>query len=134
MKKLVYLAVFFASHWGFSQVTTVPTEQEADNNIYNSAGIDVKPEFPGGMKEFYSYIAKNYLVPNVKNLQGRVIMSFVIEKDGSLTEIKVLKDIGHGTGAEGIRVLKASPKWTPATQNGRVVRCSYQLPIAIATK
>jgi protein TonB len=106
---------------------------EEDNSIYNSAGIEVKPEFPGGMAKFLNFIKNNYSPPDEEGLKGRVIVSFVVEKDGSLTDIKVLKDIGYGTGAEAIRVLKKCPRWTPAEQNGKKVRCSYQLPIAIET-
>lgn len=103
---------------------------EDDNNIYNSAGIEVKPEFPGGISKFYAFVSNNYQSPE-EDVKGRVIVSFVVEKDGSLTDIKVLKDIGYGTGPEAIRVLKRSPRWTPAEQNGKKVRCSYQLPINI---
>lgn len=106
---------------------------EEDNNIYNSAGIEVKPEYPGGLGKFYSFIKNNYQAPEEEGLKGKVIVSFVVEKDGTLTDIKVLKDIGYGTGAEAIRVLKKSARWTPAEQNGKRVRCSYQIPIAIET-
>jgi periplasmic protein TonB len=106
---------------------------EEDNNIYNSAGIEVKPEYPGGLAKFYNYIKNNYQAPEEEGLKGKVVVSFVVEKDGSLTDIKVLKDIGFGTGAEAIRVLKKCAKWTPAEQNGKKVRCSYQIPIAIET-
>jgi periplasmic protein TonB len=106
---------------------------EEDNNIYNSAGIEVKPEYPGGLAKFYSFIKNNYQSPDEEGLNGKVIVSFVVEKDGTLTDIKVLKDIGFGTGAEAIRVLKKCAKWTPAEQNGKKVRCSYQIPIAIQT-
>lgn len=102
-----------------------------DNTLYNMAGIEVKPEFPGGMDKFYKFVANNYRAPEEEGIKGRVFVSFVVEKDGSLTDIKVLRDIGYGTGAEAIRVLKKSPKWAPAEQNGRKVRCSYQLPIMI---
>ena len=106
---------------------------EEDNAIYNSAGIEVKPEYPGGLPKFYNFIKNNYQAPEEEGLKGKVIVSFVVEKDGSLTDIKVLKDIGYGTGAEAIRVLKKCAKWTPAEQNGKKVRCSYQIPIAIET-
>lgn len=106
---------------------------EEDNNIYNSAGIEVKPEFPGGLGKFYGFVKSNYNTPEEEGLKGKVIVSFVVEKDGSLTDIKVLRDIGYGTGAEAIRVLKKCPRWTPAEQNGKKVRCSYQLPISIAS-
>lgn len=104
---------------------------EEDNTVYNMAGIEVKPEFPGGIEKFYKFVGNNYKVPDEEGLKGRVFVSFVVEKDGTLTDIKVLRDIGYGTGAEAIRVLKKSPRWQPAEQNGRKVRCSYQLPISI---
>lgn len=103
---------------------------EEDNNIYNSAGIEVKPDFPGGLAKFYNFIKNNYNAPE-EDIQGKVIVSFVVEKDGSLTDVKVLKDIGYGTGAEALRVLRKSPRWTPAEQNGKKVRCSFQMPISI---
>lgn len=105
--------------------------EEVDNNIYNTAGIEVKPDFPGGIEKFYSYVGKNYQVPEEEGLKGKVFVSFVVEKDGSLTDIKVIRDIGYGTGKEAIRVLKNCPKWNPGEQNGKKVRVLYSLPINI---
>lgn len=112
-----------------------PREAEAaiveDNTIYSSAGIEVKPDYPGGMANFYKFVGNNYQVPEEEGLSGKVIVQFVVEKDGSLTDIKVLRDLGYGTGAEAIRVLKKMPRWSPGEQNGKKVRCTYQLPITI---
>ena len=107
-----------------------PAVVEEDEGLYNSAGVEVKPEFPGGMAKFYKFIENNYNVPS-DSPGGKVFIQFVVEKDGSLTDIKVLRDIGYGTGKEAERVLRKSPKWTPAEQNGKKVRCSYQLPITL---
>ncbi len=104
---------------------------EEDNTVYNTAGIEVKPDFPGGMEKFYSYIQKNYRMPEEEGLKGKVYITFVVEKDGSLTDIKVLRDIGYGTGKEAIRVLKATPRWNPGEQNGKKVRCTFSLPISL---
>ena len=104
---------------------------EEDNEIYNTAGIEVKPDFPGGIEKFYKFVAKNYQTPEEEGLKGKVFVSFVVEKDGSLTDIKVIRDIGFGTGKEAIRVLKSCPKWTPGEQNGKKVRVLYSLPINI---
>ncbi|WP_396175153.1 energy transducer TonB [Flavobacterium sp.] len=104
---------------------------EEDNNIYNTAGIEVKPDFPGGLDKFYKFIGKNFQVPEEEGLKGKVFVTFVVEKDGSLTDIKVLRDIGYGTGKEAIRVLKSCPKWNPGEQNGKKVRVLYSLPISI---
>ncbi|MBP1223475.1 energy transducer TonB [Flavobacterium sp. 1355] len=104
---------------------------EEDNNVYNTAGIEVKPDFPGGIDKFYKFVGNNYKTPEEEGLKGKVYVTFVVEKDGSLTDIKVLRDIGYGTGAEAIRVLKKCPKWTPGEQNGKKVRVLYSLPITI---
>lgn len=106
---------------------------EDNNEIFNSAGVEVKPDFPGGIAKFYGFIKNNYQAPDEPGLKGQVFVSFVVEKDGTLTDIKVLRDIGYGTGKEAERVLRKCPKWTPAEQNGKKVRCSYQIPIKIET-
>ncbi len=106
-------------------------EVEEDNSIYNTAGIEVKPDFPGGMEKFYKFVGNNYQTPEEDGLKGKVYVTFVVEKDGSLTDIKVIRDIGYGTGKEAIRVLNKCPKWTPGEQNGKKVRVLYSLPITI---
>jgi protein TonB len=107
-----------------------PSVVEEDNNIYNTAGIEVKPDFPGGLDKFYKFIGKNYSAPEDCG-SGKVFVTFVVEKDGSLTDIKVLREVCPGSGNEAKRVLKASPKWTPGEQNGKKVRVLYSLPISI---
>jgi protein TonB len=106
----------------------------SDDTVYDIKGLEVKPDFPGGRDEFFKFIAKNYRTPDVKKLNGKVYVTFVIEKDGSLTALKVLRDIGYGTGKEAIRVLELSPKWIPGEQNGQKVRCMFSLPISIIAK
>ena len=111
---------------------TVPTDDESDKGmLYNTAGVEKKPDFPGGLKEFYKYISQNFKTPDVKGLAGKVFVTFIVEKDGSITEVKVLRDIGYGTGEEAVRVLKNSPNWIPGEQKGRKVRVLYSLPISI---
>lgn len=106
-----------------------------DNNVYSSAGIEVQPEFPGGLAGFSKYVAKNYRTPEMEqDIKGRVFIEFVVEKDGSLTDIKVLRDLGFGTGAEAVRMLKNSPRWKPGVQNGKSIRVRYSLPILIDYK
>lgn len=113
-------------------------EQEDDNTIYNSAGIEVQPEFPGGNKILFTFISKNFKYTDEmkeNEVKGRVVASFVVEKDGSLSDIKVIRSIGYGTEDEVLRILKSMPKWIPGEQNGKKVRCSYLIPIMIyATK
>ncbi|MFV5687344.1 energy transducer TonB [Flavobacterium sp. ZT3R25] len=102
-----------------------------DNVIYTKGRVEVHPEFPRGIEKFYAFVAKNYKMPDEEGLNGTVFVIFVVEKDGQLTDIKILKDIGYGTGKEAIRVLKLSSKWKPAELNGKKVRCSYSLPITL---
>jgi protein TonB len=83
------------------------------------------------MDKFYKFIGKNFQVPDEEGLKGKVFVTFVVEKDGSLTDIKVIRDIGYGTGKEAIRVLKSCPKWNAGEQNGKKVRVQYSLPISI---
>lgn len=127
MKNFLFLAIAFFT------IQIVSAQETTNDSVYNTAGIDVKPQFPGGYAEFYNFIGKNYKTPDVSGLNGKVYVNFVIEKDGSISEIKVLRDIGHGTGKEAIRVLELSPKWIPGEQNGQKVRCSFSLPISIAS-
>ena len=133
MKYLLFLLIlFFTVQTTSAQEENLAQEKATDENaIYNTTFIEVKPQFPGGLQEFYNYIGKKYKTPNVKGLKGRVLVTFVIEKDGSVTDIKVIEDIGYGTGEEAIRVLKKCKKWIPAEQNGKKVRVQYSLPINI---
>lgn len=107
-----------------------------DNNVYNTAGLQVQPEYPGGMDSFYAYVRNNFNPPEVdRDMTVKVFVQFVIEKDGSMTNIKVLRDPGYGMGKEAIRVLKSmKKKWQPGVQNGKNVRASFTLPITMNLK
>jgi len=106
-----------------------PTQQ-ADGEVANV--VEVDPEFPGGMEAFYKYLAENIHYPEQakkEHLQGRVFVTFVVEKDGSVSGAKVLRGIGGGCDEEALRVVNAMPKWTPGKMRGEVVRVNYNLPI-----
>lgn len=103
-----------------------------DKDLYTMASIEKLPEFPGGLTKFYKFIGENFKMSAEANkikIEGKAYMQFIIEKDGSLSDIKTIKDPGYGLGDEAIRVLKLSPKWTAATQEGKAVRVMYSLPI-----
>lgn len=104
-----------------------------DNTIYAGAGLQVQPQFPGGIDVLRSYVGNNFQTPDVdKDMSVRIIVSFVVEKDGSMTDIKVLKDPGYGLGKEAVRVLKSmKKKWEPGIQNGKAVRSTFTLPISL---
>ena len=94
--------------------------------------VDESPEYPGGMEALYKYLAENIHYPEqAKNdqIQGRVVISFVVEKDGSISDAKVVRGIGGGCDEEALRVVNAMPKWTPGKMRGEVVRVNFNLPI-----
>ncbi|WP_119792667.1 energy transducer TonB [Flavobacterium anhuiense] len=101
-----------------------------DNSIYNTAGIDIRPEFPGGVTAMNSFITQNFKSPK-EGLKGKIYATFIIEKDGSLNDIKILRDLGYETGKEAIRVLKLFPKWSPGQQKNKTVRVLYSIPMII---
>jgi beta-lactamase regulating signal transducer with metallopeptidase domain len=112
--------------------------QEPAQNQQNKNLKDVKtnseitqPEFPDGILEFYKFIGTNFKVPTELKGSGKVVLSFIVEKDGSLSEFEILKDLGFGTADEVIRVLKLSPKWVPGKENNEPVRVKYNLPVQI---
>lgn len=102
-----------------------------DNKVYVAVEVQAGPN--GGMPAFYKKFASSFSAPEVDEgvSQIRVMLSFVVEKDGSFTDVKVLRDPGYGAGKEAIRVLKSMPNWKPAMQNGRPVRSQFTLPITI---
>lgn len=103
------------------------------NTIVTTVALDKLPEFPGGMNKFYSYVGNNFEKPEIEGERTiRVLVSFVIEKDGSMTDIRVQRDPGYGLGKEAIRVLKSlRTKWSPGMIGSKPVRTSYNLPITV---
>ncbi len=96
-----------------------------------------KPEYPGGMMEFYKLVGMNFKIPaeaDKNKVEGKILIKFMVEKDGSLSEFKIEKDLGYGMGDEAIRVIKLSLKWIPGSENGKTVRVEYSMPITIQAK
>lgn len=104
-----------------------------DNAVYDASGIDKFPEFEGGMAAWAKYIRKNLRYPEAaqdQGIQGRVSVSFVVEKDGSISDVTILKGIGGGCDEEAMRVIKKSPKWRAGQQQNNKVRVRYTMPIS----
>ncbi len=109
---------------------------EVDEEVLDEAPIftvvESMPEFPNGMKELYVYLGNNIKYPVMakeSGIQGKVYVTFVVEKNGSITDVKVLRGIGGGCDEEAIRVVAAMPKWKPGKQRGKPVRVQYNLPV-----
>jgi TonB family protein len=94
--------------------------------------VDEMPQYPGGEKAMMEYVAKNVKYPQEakdKEIQGRVFVSFVVEKDGSVSTVKVMRGIGGGCDEEAVRVVSSMPKWKPGIKDGKPVRVSYMMPL-----
>ncbi|OCX53773.1 hypothetical protein BEL04_05660 [Mucilaginibacter sp. PPCGB 2223] len=101
-----------------------------NNEVFPVA--EFNPEYPGGEAAFTRFLQKNIHYPAVakeNGIQGRAYIQFIVERDGSLTDIHILRNPGGGTGEEAARVLKMSPHWKPGMQNGRAVRVQYTVPV-----
>jgi len=106
-----------------------------ESAIHDFVSVDTQPSFPGGMQKFYEYLSKTIRYPKEaqeKNIQGKVFLSFIVEKDGELTGIRVERRLGSGTDEEAVRVLSQSPKWIPGSKDGKPVRVMYNIPLAFA--
>ncbi|HEY0054151.1 MAG TPA: energy transducer TonB [Pedobacter sp.] len=103
-----------------------------DGTVTEYTSEDVMPEYKGGIQKFYSYVSRSFIYPPVvlrQGLNGLIIVSFVVEANGSLTDVFVKKDLGFGTGEEAVRLIRSSPRWIPGRQHGIPVRVQYTLPI-----
>ena len=94
--------------------------------------VEDQPEFPGGIGAFYKYVATNLRYPaqaRRMGIAGKVFVQFVVEKDGRLTDVQILKGIGAGCDEEALRVIKKSKAWKPGRQRGRPVKVRMIIPI-----
>lgn len=134
---LVLSVIVFASVGANAQNKKVKKAQThkdttADDKVYKVC--EQMPTYEGGDAALMKYIGENLKYPEEakeRGLQGRVVVGFIIEKDGSLTNFKVLRAVDRALDAEALRVVKGMPKWIPGRQNGQCVRVRYLLPIYI---
>ncbi len=127
MKKLLFLSAFLCtlSFGAFAQ-----EEAKVEEEVF--VVVEEQAEFPGGLDSMYAFIQKNLKYPELakeKGIEGRVFVSFIIEKDGSISNVKILRGIGGGCDEAVVEMIKNMPKWKPAKQRGKPVRCQFNLPI-----
>lgn len=112
-----------------------PVQQEDEESAEETQifmVVESMPEFPGGEAALYKFLAENIKYPQMakeSGIQGRVFVTFVVERDGKVTDVRVLRGIGGGCDEEAIRVVKNMPKWAPGKQRGKSVRVQYNLPV-----
>ncbi len=108
----------------------VVEEEVVEQEIFQI--VEEMPSFPGGEGKLMEFVAKNIKYPQIARetgIQGRVFVGFVVEPDGSISNVKLLRGIGGGCDEEAMRVIKSLPKWKPGKQRGKAVRVSYQIPV-----
>ena len=112
------------------QVVVTEQPKEEETKIFEV--VEQMPSFPGGDAALMAFLSKNIKYPVVaeeNGIQGRVIATFVVERDGSITDVKVVKSVDPSLDKEAVRVLKSMPKWIPGKQNGSAVRVKYTVPV-----
>ena len=137
MKKICLLFVaMFCTLVMFAQsdgVNTTSNDTVVGDYDYICVEYETWPEFPGGQREMFKYIQENLIYPKLalkKQIQGRSICQFIVEKDGSISHIQVVRSSGNKSlDRAAIRVIKTMPKWTPGRLQGKIVRTTYVLPV-----
>jgi len=113
---------------GWDVVVPEPTPLDTDEPL---SIVEVMPTFPGGDQAMFKYFGTQAKYPEEaaeNGIKGAVYVAFVVERDGRISEVKVLRGIGGGCDEEALRVIKGMPNWIPGTQNGKAVRVRYNLP------
>ena len=125
MKKIGLLFVLLTLSFSYSQ------EKNEEGKVYDMSAVDTRPEFKGGMSQFYVFVDKNFVITTKTDLKGKIYTQFIVEADGRLSNLEIIKDLGYESGAEALRVLQKSPNWNAGLKDGKAVRTRYLLPLII---
>ena len=125
MKKIGLLFILLTLSFSYSQ------EKNEEGKVYDMSAVDTRPEFKGGMSQFYVFVDKNFVMPTKTDLKGKIYTQFIVEADGRLSNLEIIKDLGYESGAEALRVLQKSPNWNAGLKDGKAVRTRYLLPLII---
>lgn len=130
MKRFLWIVMMLPMAFVSMAGSLTSTELEKSEEVFLSA--DKMPEFPGGMAAMQNYLATNVQYPleaQEKGIQGRVICQFIINTDGTVSDVKVMRNVDKLLEAEAIRVIENMPKWSPGIKDNKIVRVKYTLPI-----
>ena len=129
MKKLIMMSLM--AMFGLTTVSAQKTVvAEKNQQVFDV--VEQMPEYPGGIQALFEYLQQNVKYPEdakKQKIEGRVIATFVVETDGSINNVEVVKPAFPSLDAEAVRVLSAMPKWKPGMQSGKAVRVKYTVPI-----
>ena len=117
-----------------SQLSDKRADSKSDDDDADEVyvAVDKMPKFPGGEKAMYKHMSENVSFPQEardNGISGTVVVRFVVEKDGRVTNVKLLRDIGGGCGQEAVRVIESMPRWKPGRVAGKPVRTEFTMPI-----
>lgn len=129
---MMFFLFAFISNAQDDKQTVQPTEDRRDSASIVMMPVEVMPQFPGGEDALIKYLSKNLKYPaNAKKswIEGTVYVTFLLDKEGKVTEPKILKSVSEELDAEAIRLVNEMPQWTPGTQNGKPVIVQYNLPV-----
>lgn len=134
MKKMILLSMMavLCLLTANAQKTVV---SQSNQSVYDQ--VEQMPEFPGGMPAMIEYLQTNIKYPKdaiKQNVGGRVMVMFVVEADGSLSNVRVARKVFPSLDSEAVRVVKAMPKWKPGKEKGRPVRVNFTLPVVFTVK
>lgn len=118
-----------------SNISAEAQTKKPERKVFTT--VDQSAEFPGGMAAMRAYLAKNIRYPDAakkNNIQGKVVLQFVVNYDGSISDVEIKHNLPGGCGEEARRVVMAMPKWKPGRMNGRAVNMYYTLPVSFVTK
>lgn len=118
----------------FGSAAAQDMEPPVAEMVYKDSVVDVHPEFQDGIENFYTQFYKRFKKPPVPSFVDKLMLSFIVEKDGSLSEIKVIHDVGFGCGYQAVQLLEQFPNWSPGKKDGKPVRTLYHMPIAVVTE
>jgi len=134
MKKLIIMSLM--AMFGLTTVSAQKTVvAEKNQQVFDI--VEQMPEYPGGLPALLDYLNQNVKYPEdaeKQKIEGRVLAIFVVETDGSISNVEVVKPVFPSLDAEAVRVLAAMPKWTPGKQSGKLVRVKYTVPINFQLK
>ena len=133
MKKILFIALL---SFGFMANAMAQHFDEGEEVIEQSDKVfevvDEMPSFPGGQSALFDFMAKNIKYPEVaedNGIQGRVLVTFIVKKDGSLSDVRVAKSVDPSLDKEAVRIIKSMPKWNPGTHKGMYVNVKFTLPV-----
>ena len=126
MNKYIFSLICFF----FMMALPMNAQSESSTKVYYE--VDEMPSFPGGLNGLMTFLAQNMVYPvtaQENGVQGRVTVSFVVETDGSITDVEVARSVDPFLDREAMRIVKAMPKWTPGKKDGKPVRVKYTVPV-----